>query len=81
MKKIEIGKKYQVSGAVLKKLLRDANIETLRQIELAHISLVDSDCISNVSILSFIEWYNEKYMNASDDPIERGHIVEFMSEC
>lgn len=40
-----------------------------------------SDCISNVSILSFIEWYNEKYVNVCDDPIERGHIVEFLSEC
>lgn len=47
---IEIGKKYKVSGAVLKKLLREANIETLRQIELADISLVDSDYISNVRI-------------------------------
>jgi hypothetical protein len=40
MMEIEIGKKYKVSGAVLKKLLREANIETLRQIELADISLV-----------------------------------------
>ena len=46
---IEIGKKYKVSGSVLKKLLKEASVETLRQIELAEIILVDSDFISHVS--------------------------------
>ena len=40
----------------------------------------ESDFLPCVSeLVSFAEWYNEAYMNASDDPIERDQIDEYLN--
>ena len=34
------------------------------------------------SIVSFVEWWNEsKYVNFTDDPIEKEQIEEYLKEC
>jgi hypothetical protein len=34
---------------------------------------------NQLTITNFSEWYNEKYMNVTDDPIETKHIIEYLT--